>query len=853
MEPAANDNGGAAVNLEAYMPGWKIVRQIGAGSFGKVYEIQKEETTGRSREYKSALKVISIPSDPEQFRYYRDDGLDERSITTIFKGQVDKILSECELLSLFRGTGNIVSYEDHFCVAHEDGCGWDILVRMELLTTLPDYVATHGVTPETVIKVGIDMCRALELCARVNIVHRDIKPQNIFVNTFTGDFKLGDFGIAREMEHTTQATRIGTCVYMAPEVFNGQPYGAASDIYSLGLVLYWMLNDRRLPFIDASCPATEFRARIERALARRLGGEALPAPQNADGLLAAIILKACAYSPQERYTDPAQLRRDLERLQQGTFCLPNNTAAFQTTELLDEPPVFSGAEWHPETAAEPNQTAQMYAETEYDPAEHASTPSTPEPTDKPQTGEKTKRWLQMLALLCAAIVLFGAVFLLKGQASDVPDVPNTEDTSNKIEDATPTTAQTESVAATAKIEDATPPTTQTENAAATAPAQVDWSDWLQDLPEHVNSTDFDIEERVLYSSRTLETTSSTKNNSMNGWELYDTATGNGDYGAWSEWSETKVSESDTRKVETETRYRYSDKETKSSVGAYITTGGWELEDTEYNWGEYGSWSAWSTNRVSETDSRRVQPKTQYRYQDISYRTQYTSYGSWSNWQTDAVTENDLTKVQTRMAYPFYYFYCYSCGRGARYPYWGITCEICGNTKITLESGTVEWFENTWDSSTSWGAGKYYQYIDGSIWWNWTDGTPTTQYRYKTRSTFEETIRGEWSDWGDTYYASSPTREVDERTVYRYQTRSQIPTYHYYRWTDWSLWSETEYKPSSTRQVETTTFYRYCDRVKQTTYYFRRWTDWSDYTEAPVEKSSTVDVKTETQFRYRSKK
>ena len=64
-----------------------------------------------------------------------------------------------------------------------------------------------------------------------------------------GDYKLGDFGVAKVMDHTTHATKIGTYGYIAPEVFNRQPYNATSDIYSLGLVLYWLLNERRLPFL----------------------------------------------------------------------------------------------------------------------------------------------------------------------------------------------------------------------------------------------------------------------------------------------------------------------------------------------------------------------------------------------------------------------------------------------------------------------------------------------------------------------------------------------------------------------------------------------------------------------------
>ena len=83
---------------------------------------------------------------------------------------------------------------------------------------------------------------------RYHVVHRDIKPENIFVSA-TGDFKLGDFGIARTIEKTTFGmSKKGTYPYMAPEIYQGKESDILVDMYSLGLVMYRMLNDNRLPF-----------------------------------------------------------------------------------------------------------------------------------------------------------------------------------------------------------------------------------------------------------------------------------------------------------------------------------------------------------------------------------------------------------------------------------------------------------------------------------------------------------------------------------------------------------------------------------------------------------------------------
>lgn len=151
-----------------------------------------------------------------------------------------------------RGRRNIVSCDDFATKPHEDGIGWDVFIRMELLTPLTTLIKQYAgsIPEEKVIKVGMDICSALVLCESKHIVHRDIKPENIMVSEF-GDYKLGDFGIARTMDHTTQATTVGSERYMAPEVIKREEYGKEVDIYSLGLVLYWMLNNRKRPFIDA--------------------------------------------------------------------------------------------------------------------------------------------------------------------------------------------------------------------------------------------------------------------------------------------------------------------------------------------------------------------------------------------------------------------------------------------------------------------------------------------------------------------------------------------------------------------------------------------------------------------------
>ncbi|MDO4544477.1 MAG: protein kinase, partial [Clostridia bacterium] len=289
---------------------WYVESFIGAGSFGRVYKIYREELGER---FYSALKYYSLPPDDNEIRMLRREGMDNESIVDYYTELTKDVLSESRLMSKLRGQTNVVSFDDSKVIKKPDGMGYDVFIRMELLTSLTARMDKGQLPPEEVKRLGVDICSALALCGKYSMLHRDIKPDNIFVNEM-GDYKLGDFGIARQLEKTaTFMSKKGTYNYMAPEIYKGEKYGATADIYSLGMVMYRLLNSGRLPFFP---PAPQPIRVVDRedALQKRMSGVEMPLPRDGGRALGRIVLKACSFNPKDRYQSAEEMKADLENL-----------------------------------------------------------------------------------------------------------------------------------------------------------------------------------------------------------------------------------------------------------------------------------------------------------------------------------------------------------------------------------------------------------------------------------------------------------------------------------------------------------------------------------------------------------
>ncbi len=307
--------------LQTLWPEWQIKKRIASGSYGTVYEAARVDHDVESH---AAIKIISIPSNEAELDTLASEGFDYEASRTYLQGIVNDFVNEIRLMVSLEGSSNIVNVHDYKVYEKTDSLGWYIYIRMELLTPFDIYTCDRTLTEPEVIKLGCDICSALEICERSNIIHRDIKPGNILVHK-TGAFKLGDFGIAKNLEGVNGGlSQRGTRNYMAPEVINGYKYDCRADIYSLGIVLYRLLNDNRMPFVSEK--QIHNPNDVAAAVERRVRGEKLAAPCKASSDMAQIILTACAFNPCERFVSAAAMKHALISLANGTYASDSRAA-----------------------------------------------------------------------------------------------------------------------------------------------------------------------------------------------------------------------------------------------------------------------------------------------------------------------------------------------------------------------------------------------------------------------------------------------------------------------------------------------------------------------------------------------
>jgi hypothetical protein len=279
---APSPNGDLGRGVPSDVGGYRLLRRLGGGGMGAVYEAE-EVASGR----RVALKLI-----------------------------LPELGGSGDALVRFRQEGRLASSVAHprcvFVLAADEEAGRPYIV-MELMpgATLSDLVNERGpLPPEEAVAKILDVIDGLEEAHRLGVVHRDVKPSNCFLEA-NGRVKIGDFGLARSLAGDIQLTRtgafIGTPLYAAPEqIHKKEPTDAQSDVYSVAATLYFLLTGRA-PFQDSGDDAMAVMARIVTDDPPPLRSVRPKLPRALDR----VVRRGLERDRRRRYRDLGELRRAL--------------------------------------------------------------------------------------------------------------------------------------------------------------------------------------------------------------------------------------------------------------------------------------------------------------------------------------------------------------------------------------------------------------------------------------------------------------------------------------------------------------------------------------------------------------
>ena len=289
-------------NIYNYSPlwgSWIVGAAIRLNHFSKTH-IASAMINGKIRY--SHIKHIIIPLDNK-------NDISVEAVATR-KIMLETLLDEVKVSDLLQDFSNINTYDAVKVVHSNNNSVYDIFLRSAPLKNLTEILCERSLTEIDVIKMAINICGSLEIAECKGVVHSHLSTDTIFIDE-KDNFLLGDFCCSEKLaKFYDNSTKLKAMEYASPEEYKDNIITNSSNLYSLGIILYYLFNNCRLPFMPDN-PENLKSKEYNNFIYKRIFSDSLPKPVNANDKINKIIQKCCKVNPNERWLGASDLKNAL--------------------------------------------------------------------------------------------------------------------------------------------------------------------------------------------------------------------------------------------------------------------------------------------------------------------------------------------------------------------------------------------------------------------------------------------------------------------------------------------------------------------------------------------------------------
>ncbi len=265
------------VRLEPLWGKWYVSEPLGRGKDYKVFSLYSKGVGGGEKKIVKWMRIEQSGIENDQ-------------------GRLNRVVSRLDLEKSLNSSDYIAGVEDFSVIENAKDSSWDVIVRMERYKTLSEHFDKNPIRFRDIINIADCMVRALKECDINGVIHQDIKESNVLVGE-DGKFLLSDFSIA--VKKGKEVEQSGSIAYISPEQYRGDMGTTKSDIYALGMMLFKVLNNGRIPFLP-EYPESFTDEQYDAAIQARLSGERIKPLNTAVDKLNDLIEKMTAFHVDNR-------------------------------------------------------------------------------------------------------------------------------------------------------------------------------------------------------------------------------------------------------------------------------------------------------------------------------------------------------------------------------------------------------------------------------------------------------------------------------------------------------------------------------------------------------------------------